>query len=110
MNPQTPEDLRRLLAPVFQRTRTLKALLFGSMARGSGSRRSDIDLLIVKETDQRFFARFDEYSEILDRVGDRGVDMLIYTPEEFRRISHRPFFKRILAEGKVLYERGEEPG
>ncbi len=104
------EHLKALLAPVFERTRTLKAILFGSMARGTGSRRSDIDLLIVQETDRRFFDRFDEFSEVLERVGNRGVDMLIYTPEELRRISHRPFLKKILAEGKVLYEHREKPG
>jgi len=109
MNRDDLEELKRLLEPVFTETGTLKAIVFGSVARGTGTRKSDLDLMIVKDTARRFFDRFDEYSGILDRIGNRGVDMLIYTPEELERISHRPFIRTILAEGEVLYERREEP-
>jgi len=109
MNREDLEELRRLLEPVFASTGTLKALVFGSVARGTGTRKSDLDLMIVKETDRRFFDRFEEYSGILERVRNRGVDMLMYTPEETERISHRPFIRTNLAEGDVLYERREEP-
>jgi hypothetical protein len=37
-------------------------------------------------------------------VRDRAVEMLIYTPGDLERISHRPFIQRILREGISLYE------
>ncbi len=30
----------------------------------------------------------------------------MYTPEELERIRRRPFIRRVLAEGKVIYENG----
>jgi predicted nucleotidyltransferase len=98
------EDLKKLLTPIFIRTGAIKAVLFGSLAAGKETRRSDLDLMIVKETDKRFFDRFDEFSEILDLVPDRDIDLLIYTPEELESISHRSFIRKILAEGRLLYE------
>ena len=79
-------------------------MLFGSLAAGKETRRSDLDVMIVKETDKRFFDRFEEFSEIFDLVKDRDVDLLIYTPRELESISHRSFIKKILVEGRTLYE------
>jgi predicted nucleotidyltransferase len=93
------------LTPIFRKRNVCKAILFGSAARGSDTRRSDLDLLIVQETTKRFFARFDEFDEIHEVMKGRAVDLLIYTPEELLSISCRPFIKRILAEGKTIYER-----
>ena len=38
-----------------------------------------------------------------------GVDILVYTPAEFERLSHERAFVRneIVGKGKVLYEQGE---
>jgi len=33
------------------------------------------------------------------------ADILWYTPEEFERIKDKPFFKRVLKEEVVLFER-----
>jgi len=33
-----------------------------------------------------------------------AVDLLVYTPEEMLTMVDRPFVRRILHEGKVLYE------
>ena len=98
------ERIKQLLQPLFVRTGVIKAMVFGSLATGKGSKRSDLDLMIVKDTDRRFFDRYEEFSSVIDVVRDRAVDMLIYTPRELERISHRPFIKRILKEGIVLYE------
>jgi len=45
--------------PIFRQYRIEKAILFGSFARGENSRRSDVDLILIKETPQRFFERYD---------------------------------------------------
>ena len=98
------ERLRKLLTPVFIRTGAVKAVLFGSFAKGKETRKSDLDVMIVQETDKRFFDRYEEFSEIYNLLKDREVDLLIYTPGELESISHRAFIKKILAEGRTLYE------
>ncbi len=98
------ERLKRLLTPVFVRTGAVRAVLFGSFAEGKETRRSDLDVMIVQETDKRFFDRFEEFFQIYDLLKDRSVDLLIYTPGELESISHRAFIKKILAEGRILYE------
>jgi predicted nucleotidyltransferase len=98
------EDYKSLFKPIFEKNDVQKAVLFGSVCRDTQTRKSDVDLMIVMRTNKRFFDRFDEFNEILSLVRDRAVDMLIYTPEELDRISHRPFIKKILKEGITIYE------
>jgi predicted nucleotidyltransferase len=83
-----------------------KAILFGSIARGTDSRRSDVDVVFVQETGERFIDRPDEPLRLLwQRLHGRGLDVIVYTPSEFERmrISGNRFVRRILSEGKVLY-------
>ena len=98
------EKLKTLLEPVFKRNRVSRVLLFGSGARDTETRKSDLDLFIVMDTDKRFFDRYDYFDEIHDLINDRGVDMLIYTESELKKISHRKFIRNVLAEGKTIYE------
>ena len=81
-----------------------KAYLFGSFGKGTQTRKSDLDLMIITETDKRFFDRYDDYEKIQQIFFERSVDMLIYTSEELSNISHRVFIKRILEEGEIIYE------
>ena len=85
-----------------------KAILFGFAALGTDTQKSDLDIIIIQETERRFFDRFDEFNEIYEALYGRDVDLLIYTPDELQTIMHRPFIKRILAEGKTIYERREK--
>lgn len=82
-----------------------KAILIGSMARGEVHSYSDIDLIVIKKTDAPFFKRFDEfYAKLPVAV---GMDILVYTPEEFQEMKERRgFIRHALKTGKVIYERG----
>ena len=84
--------------------RVKKVVLFGSFSRASHTRKSDLDLMIITETDKRFFERYEQFDKIHEIMNDRAVDMLIYTSGELFSISHRPFIKRILSEGETIYE------
>lgn len=75
-------------------------LLFGSLARGDARDYSDIDLIVVKETEKRFLDRLDEFYD----DAREAMDVLVYTPQEFEEMKDRPFFKRALEEGRILYE------
>ncbi len=81
-----------------------KIILFGSLAAGQAHLWSDIDLVMVGQTDLRFLDRTKAALLLLrPRV---GLDLLIYTPEEFDQLSReRPFFRQEILTGKVLYER-----
>ena len=78
--------------------------MFGSYSRGSETHKSDLDLMIVTDTDKRFFDRYDSFDKIHEILKDKAVDLLIYTPDELDRIAHRSFIKKILSEGYIIYE------
>ena len=98
-------ELERYLRLLLEHVAPEKVFLFGSLARDEVRAWSDIDLVIVAETEARFLDRSKEMLKLLQpRV---GLDVLVYTPDEFERLCHeRPFFQEeILKKGKVLYER-----
>jgi predicted nucleotidyltransferase len=93
--------------PVFERHNIERAILFGSFATGRQSRKSDVDLILIKSTAKRYFDRFEGLLEDLYRaIPGREIECFIYTPQELSSISHRPFIQRALGEGAVIYERG----
>jgi predicted nucleotidyltransferase len=101
------EELHRYLALLVEQYQPQKVLVFGSMANDKTGAWSDLDLVIVKETDQRFLDRIKDVMKLLQpRV---GVDILVYTPQEFEHLSHDRAFvhDEIVGKGKVLYERRE---
>lgn len=83
----------------------LKAIVFGSFARNTATRHSDVDAVFIENTNRRFIDRLDRYMrDVYNRTG-LATDVLVYTPKEFLAISNRPFIQRILKEGIVAYER-----
>lgn len=99
------ERMKSLLLPVFKESKAKRAFLFGSLSKGTGTRKSDVDLMIETETQKRFFDRYEDFEKIPAILSDRSVDMLIYTSEELSKISHRAFIKNIIEDGVILYER-----
>ena len=95
-------EIRRMTA-LFPRMGIKRAILFGSAARGDVAGASDIDLILVKDTEKRFVDRLEEAILALEpRV---GLDVLVYTPEEFEvLLAERPFIQAAVAEGRILYE------
>jgi HEPN domain-containing protein/predicted nucleotidyltransferase len=83
-----------------------RIILFGSSAAGSVRDGSDIDLLIVKETDRRPLERSLEIEMLLS---DRSVplDLLVFTPLEIRRLysAGSPLMEEIVENGRILYMR-----
>ncbi|PKB72802.1 MAG: hypothetical protein BZY75_05230 [SAR202 cluster bacterium Io17-Chloro-G7] len=81
-----------------------KIILFGSVARGDDDEYSDVDLIIVKETETRFIQRQVDATNLVPR--DISVDIFVYTPKEFQKMieDNSPFIERVLADGIILYE------
>lgn len=79
-------------------------ILFGSTARGDTDAASDLDVLVVKDTQEPFVHRL----ETMAALCPLGIhaDILVYTPDELRLMvaDRNPFILRALDEGKVVYE------
>ncbi len=99
-------ELNRWLPLLIAHEQPDKIILFGSYCAGEIGEWSDLDLVIVKETDAPFLDRTRQVLALLrPRV---GVDVLVYTPREFEQLSQERAFLReeIVAKGKVIYEWG----
>jgi len=102
------EELERLI-PKLKGLGVRKIILFGSLAEGNIGRSSDIDLIIVQETEKRFLDRLEEiYVALQPRV---ALDVLVYTPKEFAQMEQaNSFIRNILKKGRVLYDAAESQG
>jgi predicted nucleotidyltransferase len=88
---------------IAMRNSAVLALLFGSTARGTATGRSDVDVIFVERTREKFLNRIDKYYDFLvDRLGT-AVDIMVYTPEEFAAMREGSFVGRALREGVVVY-------
>jgi predicted nucleotidyltransferase len=81
-----------------------KIILFGSVARGEQDKYSDIDIIIVKETEERFINRLLNIASFSDLPVQ--VDFFVYTPSEFEQMlkMNNPFIQKVVKEGKLIYE------
>jgi predicted nucleotidyltransferase len=82
-----------------------KIILFGSLAADRATKGSDIDLVVIKDTDKDPWSRSEEVDRYIRHVVP--VDVLVYTPREIvERLGINDLFvKEIMEKGKVLYER-----
>ncbi|MBI4022259.1 MAG: nucleotidyltransferase domain-containing protein [Candidatus Andersenbacteria bacterium] len=82
-------------------------VLFGSAARGDFTQGSDLDLLIVKETDKKPMQRVREVVNCLPHTTD--VDVIVLTPQEKRARQQEAHYlmQEIYRQGKVLFSRHE---
>ena len=83
-----------------------KIILFGSLARGETHEGSDIDLILVKDTDASYGERVKGLTPLIrDRLV--GADIVIYTPDEYERGKRARWglVRDVERDGKVLYER-----
>jgi predicted nucleotidyltransferase len=96
------KELERIL-PLLIKLGVEKVILFGSLSVGKVHRSSDIDLVVVQESNERFLDRLDEFYRVVKP--NYGIDFFVYTPEEFEEMSlTNPFVRRAIKEGKLLYE------
>lgn len=104
--PITDAKIRRATRKIVDAVHPEKVILFGSFAYGKPTPDSDVDLLVIMESDLRPHARVVQISEILS-PRPFPVDIIVRTPSEVKeRIAKRDsFFLEIMAKGKLLYER-----
>ena len=80
-------------------------VLFGSYARGDAREESDVDLLIIAESDLPRFKRSCELYKLF-RPYPFPMDLIVYTPKEIEKGKRSPvsFVSRVLQEGEVVYD------
>lgn len=85
-----------------------KIILFGSHAYGNVTPNSDLDLLVIMETDLPAAERTRKISRLL-RPRHLPLDIVIRNPQEIQRSLRRvdPFVHEILEKGVVLYARSD---
>lgn len=83
-----------------------RIILFGSHAYGKPTPDSDVDLLVILETDASTTERYLAVSRLL-YPRPFPVDILVRTPREIEQALHAGdfFIKEIVSQGRVLYER-----
>jgi predicted nucleotidyltransferase len=108
--PTFPPVDARLLAEVVARIRDAgsprRVVLFGSHATGRGRPDSDLDLLIIEDSDLPRHRRAPRYLRALVGVYP-AKDVIVWTPAEIASWANVPhaFISTILREGVTLYER-----
>ena len=91
-----------------------KIILFGSYAKGHFDEESDIDLVVILNTEM-IPETYDKKLEIKVKVRDSiyelsrqmAVDLVVYTKAEFKLLEdlRTSFYNEIIDTGKVIYEK-----
>jgi len=83
-----------------------RIILFGSWARRAGRADSDLDLLVVEESDLPRYRRAARYLQALIGLFP-DIDLVVWTPEEIEAWAQVPtaFITTAIREGSTLYAR-----
>lgn len=102
----TESLLQEITECIVSRFEPEKIILFGSQAVGEAHSESDIDLLVIMETDGTPIERVVAVKRDC-RPRFVAMDVLVKTPEEVSTQLERGsfFLQQILTEGRTLYER-----
>lgn len=99
------EEIKKIKKAIIESYNPEKIILFGSCARGDYTEDSDVDIFVIKKTDESPRERIRNLTKKIPH--NVPVDVIIYTPEEFElyRDILNSFVWLILQEGKLIYER-----
>ena len=99
------KTLHEVVERIIAAAKPSRVILFGSYGRGDADEGSDLDIMVVEP---QIDNRCEEMIRLRDAVGnvDVGVDVLVYSEEEYRRRSQVPGTVLYWArkEGMSLYE------
>jgi len=96
------EIAKRLLA---NKTNVIEVSLFGSLAKGNYTPRSDIDIyVLLKEDSKKFIDRIPEFLDYFEKVG-LAIEVFPYTVEEIKKMKDNDFIKTIYETRIILASR-----
>ena len=104
--PPTPDLLSEIVRRILAVGTPYRIVLFGSRVRGDARPDSDLDLLIVEDSDLPRYRRSPRYLRALVGVFP-AKDVIVWTPAEVEAWRDVPqaFITTALREGRTLYER-----
>jgi predicted nucleotidyltransferase len=93
---------------IVNRYKPEKIFVFGSFARKELTKDSDLDLLIIKDTDESFYMRSRAIRSLFGRQ-PCPMDILVFTPEEFekRKNTLNNIVNIAVKTGELVYERSD---
>jgi predicted nucleotidyltransferase len=81
-----------------------RAYVVGSLATGDVRRTSDVDLIVVQETAEKFVNRLNDF--LLELAPRIAFDLLVYTPAEFEELTARlGFVAGAVKRARLVYEK-----
>ena len=103
-------DIERVAKAIGTAAGADRVILFGSHARGDAGENSDVDLMIIADSDLPRFKRSRELYKLF-RPYPFGMDLVVYTPREVENGKRSPlsFVSTVLKEGRTVYVRRDEP-
>ncbi len=98
------EDIQQVVRQIVDRFHPQKVVLFGSYARGEATRDSDVDLLVVMETEENPLHTAARISASIDHPFP--LDILVIKPSDLEASFERKgvFAMEVTTKGVVLYE------
>jgi predicted nucleotidyltransferase len=104
--PVTDELLEEAVQRILSVGNPLQIILFGSQARGQARPNSDVDLLIIEESELPRYQRAGRYLRALVGLFP-AKDVVVWTPDEVQAWAAVPnaFITTTLREGRTLYAR-----
>jgi predicted nucleotidyltransferase len=101
----TPAEVAEIVGRIVSRMRPDKVIVFGSYAKGTSTIESDLDILIVAETDLPTERRTEAIEPLLSRTLI-PVDIHVYTNEELDEYIQSPysFISTVVKSGKVMFD------
>ena len=102
----TQEQIQQLVNEIAENYKPEKIYLFGSYANGTPTKDSDIDLFIVKETNERWIDRRVAVRRSIKNYIS-AMDIIVYTPKEIEEAMGYVvnIGKIAVNTGKLMYER-----
>jgi predicted nucleotidyltransferase len=100
----TTADIQKIVQQIVARFRPQKVILFGSYAHGKPTRDSDVDLLVVMDTEEQVIHAAARISAAIDHPFP--LDILVVKPSEWQAsVARRGVFATdVMAQGVVLHE------
>lgn len=98
------QTIQHIVSQIAQGFRPWRVILFGSQVAGQGNEHSDVDLLVIMDTDLRETEQAVQICQAIDYQID--LDLIVRSPATIKRrlALGDPFIAEILQSGQVLYE------
>lgn len=100
----TQDQINDIVNIIVKNINPEKVILFGSYAYGEPKEDSDLDLLIIKDTDDDKYRRTREIRKFL-RGTKIPIDVVVYTKAEIEdwKDTKSAFITQVIQNGRILY-------